>query len=229
MSEHDLTKSLFQNDFLQWLIHTTEANPRPEANLSLEVLSLRLLQVNFVAIHTSSFAATHTILDLASSPPEKDYLSAIRQESEAILAEENGVWTKAAIAKMYRVDSAIRESQRMNGLTSNGLIRKVVAPEGVVIPNGTHVACGHRISTPGWAMHHDDTLYKDSRTYDALRFSAPREKFEASAKSGNADHAEILKHKNLSMITTSDQHLVFSHGKHAWYGQPFPGIRRRDF
>jgi cytochrome P450 len=182
----------------------------------LEVLSLRILQVNFVAIHTSSFAASHTILDLASSPPKEDYLSAIRQESETVLAEENGTWTKSAVIKMYRADSAIRESQRMNGLTTNGLVRKVVAPEGIIIPNGTHVAQGHRISTPGWAMHHDNALYEDSRKFDALRFSAPREKFEGWAKSENPDHTEILKYKNLSMITTSDQHLVFSHGKHAW-------------
>jgi cytochrome P450 len=41
-----------------------------------------------------------------------DYVEPLRQEVEAVLAEEG--WTKAGIDKMYKIDSFIRETQRLD-------------------------------------------------------------------------------------------------------------------
>jgi hypothetical protein len=43
-----------------------------------------------------------------------EYIEPLRQEVEAVVAEEG--WTKAAIDKMYKLDSFLREAQRMEGL-----------------------------------------------------------------------------------------------------------------
>jgi cytochrome P450 len=41
-----------------------------------------------------------------------DYVEPLRQEVEAVLAEEG--WTKAGIDKMHKIDSFIRETQRLD-------------------------------------------------------------------------------------------------------------------
>ena len=45
-----------------------------------------------------------------------DYIGPLRQEVDAVISEEG--WTKAAIDKMYKIDSVIRETQRMDSISS---------------------------------------------------------------------------------------------------------------
>ena len=65
------------------------------------------------------------MFDLYSSPPEMGYIEALREEAAHILAEEEGVWTKAGLAKMLKMDSALRESMRLGGGGARRLTRKV--------------------------------------------------------------------------------------------------------
>ena len=53
---------------------------------------------------------THVIYDLAARP---ECIQPLRDEIEPIIAAEG--WTKAAMAKMWKLDSFMKESQRMNG------------------------------------------------------------------------------------------------------------------
>jgi len=48
---------------------------------------------------------------LLSNP---EYIEPLRQEVEAAVAEEG--WTKAGLDKMYKIDSFLRETQRLDGL-----------------------------------------------------------------------------------------------------------------
>jgi hypothetical protein len=43
-----------------------------------------------------------------------EYIEPLRQEVEAVVAEEG--WTKAGMDKMYKIDSFIRETQRVDVL-----------------------------------------------------------------------------------------------------------------
>jgi cytochrome P450 len=54
---------------------------------------------------------TQVLCRLVSNP---EYLEALRQEADAVLAEEG--WTKAGIDKMRKLDSFVRETQRMDVL-----------------------------------------------------------------------------------------------------------------
>ena len=93
---------------------------------SMRNLILRLLMTNFLAMHTSSLvracfpvsilltdvlvqAFTHALYYLAANP---EYAVALREEVNAVVGEYG--WTKAAIDRMCRIDSFIRESQRLN-------------------------------------------------------------------------------------------------------------------
>jgi hypothetical protein len=44
-----------------------------------------------------------------------DYIEPLRQEVEAVIREEG--WTKAGIDKMFKIDSIIRETQRIDGVS----------------------------------------------------------------------------------------------------------------
>ena len=54
---------------------------------------------------------THALFDLAAAP---EYIQPLRDEIEPIVAAEG--WTKAAMDKMWKLDSLFRESQRLNGI-----------------------------------------------------------------------------------------------------------------
>ena len=92
-------------DLLQWMMDNAEGR-------SKSVLSAINLHVAFAAIHTSAVAVTHIIYDLCAMP---EYVEPLRQEIEEALAAEGGP-TKKAFLKMPKLDSFMRESQRLNPL-----------------------------------------------------------------------------------------------------------------
>jgi hypothetical protein len=56
---------------------------------------------------------TQVLCRLVSNP---EYIEALRQEVDAAIAEEG--WTKAGIDKMRKLDSFVRETQRMDLLAA---------------------------------------------------------------------------------------------------------------
>lgn len=72
----------------------------------------------FAAIHTTGMAATHAIFDLAAHP---EYISELRAEIDAVTAEEpDRQLRKVGMAKLRKLDSFIKESQRMSPPTMSG-------------------------------------------------------------------------------------------------------------
>ena len=59
---------------------------------------------------------THALYHLAASP---ELLQPLREEVEAVIANDG--WTKAAMGKMRKLDSFMRESQRINGINGSEL------------------------------------------------------------------------------------------------------------
>lgn len=106
------------------------------------------------------------LFNLATRP---EYLQPMREEVEAVINEEG--WTKSAIGKLRKLDSFVRESQRMTSafcmlcvyissvarfLTSNSKVsvrRKVV--KDFTFSNGVTVPAGTTIGIPHGCIHHD--------------------------------------------------------------------------
>lgn len=102
-----------------------------EVESSLRNLFLRVMTVNFGAVNSTSMvlliisspnipingfwlqAFIHALYHLAARP---DYIQQMRDEVEAVISEEG--WTKDAISKMYKIDSFLKETQRLNGIGS---------------------------------------------------------------------------------------------------------------
>jgi cytochrome P450 len=207
-------------DFITWTIRTA-LQDKNEFELDPVVISKRIMPLEFAATHTTSMTGLGIILDLLSSDPALGYLEGIREEAARVLKEEGGHWTKNGLARLFRLDSAIRESMRVSNFARTLVERKVVAAEGITHKEeGWHVPYGRHFTLNLHGIHHDNELYENADTYDAFRYSRPRETFEAKSQDEKGSE-EVLKLKQLGMVTTGDAHLPFGHGRHACPGRFF--------
>lgn len=200
------------NDFITWQIKTAMSEGRTEECDPWRI-SLRIMPLDFAAIHTTAMTGHAALLDILSAEP--NVLERLREEAERVYKEEGRQWTKKGLAKLYRMDSAIRESQRFSSFAQTFLHRKVLAKDGIIGPDGVHYAYGSILSAAWWATSNDDELFPRADKYDAFRYSRDREAYEAKPAE-ERDQAETLKLKQSAIVTTSDIHLPFGHGKHAW-------------
>ncbi|KIK94712.1 hypothetical protein PAXRUDRAFT_11881 [Paxillus rubicundulus Ve08.2h10] len=178
------------NDFLSWLMDHPEASES-----SIKDLTLRILSVNFAAIHTSSNLFTQALYIMAANP---QYMQPLREEVESIV--EKGGWSKGALAKMRKIDSFLTECHRIEGIGCVSMTRKVMKDftfsDGTVLPKGT------LLTTASQATHLDNANYENAGRFDPFRFANMRE-----------EEGEAIKH---SYASTNSEYLAFGHGKHAW-------------
>jgi len=115
-------------------------------------------------------------------------------------------WTKIAMGKMYRLDSFIKETQRLTGLGVGSMGRTVA--NDFVFSDGTFVPKGTSLSVPMRAIHTDDTIYDNPHDFKPFRFAEMREESEKGWG-------------QFGMVSTSVDWLPFGHGKHACPGRFF--------
>ena len=203
------------NDYVTWHIETALAEGKAK-ELEPEMISRFLMPINFAAIHTTTFTITTALFNLLSSDPTKRYVEQLRDEIEQIFAEENRVWTKQGLNKMVKTDSAIRESMRLSNFGTRGCQRKVTAKDGLRNEDEEWTApYGSMISIDIYDIHHDPEIYPDPFTYNPFRFSDLREEYESKPVE-ERNEKELLKMKQLGIVTTSETFLPFGHGRHAW-------------
>jgi len=200
------------NDFVTWSIRTAQAEGRSD-ELTPTRISMRLMPINFASIHTTAMTGHSVILDILSADPS--VIAALRDEAARIHAEEGRKWTKTGLSRMYKLDSAIRESQRFSAFALTFVHRKVVAREGVTGPEGVHFEYGTIVSAPWTGVAADSDIHERADTYDAFRYSRGREAYEAKAAE-ERDQEEGLKLRGTGLVTTSERHFPFGHGRHAW-------------
>ena len=126
---------------------------------------------------------------------------------------------------MRKVDSFIKECQRLEGIASGkclcthsmhqllklfnplvGLTRKALKDftfsDGTFVPKGTVVVAAIR------SIHYDETFYENVHTFKPFRFSDLHE-----------EDGEGVKHQ---FTLTRTEYLPFGHGRYAWYDLSFP-------
>ena len=198
------------NDYISWHIKLAMAEGRHD-ELTPDMISRRLMPVNFAAIHTTALSITSTIFDLVSSPYSPGWLKGIQEEAERVLAEEGGQWTKSSLARCHRSDSAIRESMRVSNFLAVNVVRKVMPAKGIENKaEGWRAPQGALLGVDMHSIQHDPDIYPDPDTYDPFRFL----KLSVTADKVNATG-------NTGLVATSDTFLTFSHGRHACPGRFF--------
>jgi len=133
-----------------------------------------------------------------------EYIEPLRQEVEVAIAEEG--WTKNGIDKMNKIDSFIRESQRVDGLFTWGVSRLALRP--FTFSNGVTIPAGTLVSLPIRPIHVDEDIYPNAEKFDGNRFLKLREESSNMA----------AKHQ---MFTASTELLSFGYGRHACPGRYF--------
>ncbi|KAH8105090.1 cytochrome P450 [Cristinia sonorae] len=187
-----------QNDMVSWLIDLA-----PRGKETVPSVALRVLTVNFAAIHTSTMTFSNVLYHLAASP---EYQVELREEVDRVVAEHG--WSKEALGKMIKVDSFIKETGRFEGLGALSLTRKAVKDftfsDGTFIPKGTIVSATSR------ATHFDDENYENAEMFDPWRF----------ARMEKTDSADTAALRN-QFVNARPEILTFGLGKHACPGRFF--------
>lgn len=227
MTSLDGKKDDVNEDYITWHIRMALAEGRT-AELDPVAISKRLLPIEFAAIHTTVLTGFFVMVDLLTSDPA--FIEGIREEVK--LAREStpeNHWTKPSLARLWRTDSAIRESMRVSNFATSLVKRKVIAPGGITnAAEGWHVPYGGLLMLDLAGTHHDPDLYANPDKYDAFRYARQREAYEAATVTtpGGVEQkdkmpeqiaADAMRGLKLGMVTTSDSHLAFGHGRHAWY------------
>lgn len=196
------------NDFLEWSIAQAKAIGNPYDSTT-RALAGRIMLLNFVAIHTSSFALTHVIFDLAAG--KRGHIHELRAEIATALSAHGGKWTKLTLADMPKIDSTMRESQRLNSFMSVGLTRLVIAPEGVTTPSGVHIPAANILCTHAYEVLNDENIYAEPNTFMPFRFLEKR----------TDEGVETPQRARQAWAKTSPTYLIFGHGRHACMGRFF--------
>ncbi|PBP27567.1 hypothetical protein BUE80_DR001381 [Diplocarpon rosae] len=205
-----------ENDYIQWCIDHSYRNNDPSLR-NPDLISKRLSVLQFAGIQSSAITLTNLILDLGASPLISKYLSIMREEVRSELGAENGVWSKAALARMVTLDSAARESLRLWAFVSRGVMKQVVKKDGINLPTGEHLPFGTNVGIHNYPVHHDEDYYQNPYSFDPLRFCSPIEPANQYEKKS----AQSVRYKGTPLVTTTPKYLAFSHGKHSCPGRFF--------
>ncbi|RYP50348.1 hypothetical protein DL768_004113 [Monosporascus sp. mg162] len=160
------------SDFLQWTIDAAVQSGDPYM-MKPDMIMGRVLLLNFVSIHTSSFAIIQVLLDLAANSP--DCIEELRTEIMAGLEKHGGEWNKRTLGDMPKLDSVFHESQRMNSIVTVASPKPVCNPEAITTPSGLHLPYGAYIGIPSYPILHDQVLYPGPETFRSFRFAGRRE------------------------------------------------------
>ncbi|KAJ4360323.1 uncharacterized protein N0V89_000884 [Didymosphaeria variabile] len=205
------------NDFITWTIRTATSEGRND-ELKPDRIAMRVCPLNFASIHTTAITAHSALIDVLSAEPS--VAEALREEATRIYNEDGKQWTKNGLARMYKLDSAIRESQRHSTMAMSLIGKKVVAKEGITSPEGIHYPYGCLLSYAWLPVAHDEEFYAKEDAYDAFRFSRDRERFDSMTENEKAS-VDMLKLRQSGMVTTGHAHQAFGHGRHACPGRFF--------
>lgn len=187
------------HDMMTWIM---ENSPSGKAT-DLEWQAKYQLQIATAAMHTTSNTLTHIFFDLAAHP---EYLPVLREEILATTAADPlGVLSKTSLPLLKKMDSFIKESQRMNPFSSTGFSRKILKPtrlsDGLLLPSGITV------TTPVSQISMDPDIYSNPEVFDGLRF------FKMRKKRGEENKWQY--------VTTSKESLNWGSGVHACPGRFF--------
>lgn len=94
-------------DMLQWI-----EDASTDADKQSERIVDRQLGMSFAAIHTTTNHLTNVIYDLAARWDQ--YGPELREEVEEALVADGGAWKKQTLTKLSKLDSFMKESQRLN-------------------------------------------------------------------------------------------------------------------
>ncbi|APA15883.1 hypothetical protein SS1G_09235 [Sclerotinia sclerotiorum 1980 UF-70] len=183
-------------DMIQWMIDNSGDNAK-DATFQGRCQLL----IAFAALHTTSGLLGNVILDLAARP---HYIKALREELDANLPEGAQI-TKQILTKLQKMDSFLKESQRVNPLNLVTMNRKMM--DTVQLSDGTILPKGSFVGMAAGSIAFDGRIFENPEEFDGFRFEKLRQQEGAENK--------------YQLVTTGKDSLAFGHGTHACPGRFF--------
>ncbi|KEF63720.1 uncharacterized protein A1O9_01698 [Exophiala aquamarina CBS 119918] len=171
-------------------------------SIAYDVEKQLLYQMTLVAVGTvTTYSSIVQVLyDLADHP---EYTPMLREEVDAADRDQNGYFTKDAVFEMKKLDSFIKESQRLRAPDMSTFQRAATAD--ITLSDGFFIPKGTKLEIPTAAIQVDEHIYPDAQTFDGLRFYHERQK-----------PGEDNKHLYVSV---GHNDLSFGFGRHACPGR----------
>ncbi|KAK6442950.1 hypothetical protein LTR95_000828 [Oleoguttula sp. CCFEE 5521] len=192
-----------RDNFAHWLAAADQGR-QPDDEIMADALAGQLASAEFSPLHTSTFAITNSILDILSSPHHNEILATLCNEAEAALHGAPKSWSRPDILRLELADSVIRESQRLNRTTGKAMLRRVVAREGLTLPDGTHISNGFYIGLSAEGIHMDPDLYESPEEFRPFRFAGTDGREQAR-----------------KLVSIGTDYLPFGYGRHGCPGRFF--------
>ncbi|KAK2867855.1 hypothetical protein FQN49_003401 [Arthroderma sp. PD_2] len=184
-------------NMIQWAL----ASARDDSMTAEEQADIQLT-LSMAAIHTTSTTVLYCLYDLCAHP---EYIEPLRKELKTVLAETDGRLVKRNMAKLRKLDSFIKESQR---LSPPGLVamQRIVVSD-ITLSDGSLLPSGTAVGVPNWGVTRDGQLWANPETFDGFRFAKLRD--EAGAE-----------HRH-QFATAGPDSLSFGYGPQACPGRFF--------
>ncbi|KAL8951312.1 MAG: hypothetical protein Q9222_002711 [Ikaeria aurantiellina] len=126
------------NDFIDWWIEKSPETKRRDSY----ALTLALIQLNIAGIRSTGMVVMQALFDLAG---RAGYTEPLLAELDEVISEHGtALLPPRAVAKLVKLDSFLKESQRHVAQNLLSIYRKVMSPlrlkDGDILPSGSYVA-----------------------------------------------------------------------------------------
>ncbi|PVH97495.1 cytochrome P450 [Periconia macrospinosa] len=208
LEEHDTGKWELDNtneanlNMIAWLVDSAKGADRDASTLAhIEVL------LALASVHTTLQRLISTLYDLTANP---SYIEDILQEIGEV---QSSGWSISSYAKLRKMDSILRESQRMSPPTIVGMKRIFQAP--YTFTTGFHVPAGAHVCLPTFAIENDPAVTPSPEIFDGLRSYRKRLASKVSSHGKDQEH----------IFTTPEKTMLgFGFGKTACPGRFFADV-----
>lgn len=196
-----------ESNVLAWLAELAKGTDRnPDTLAHVEVL------LALASVHTTLLRMVNVLYDLTANP---QYLEELKLEIQRETESKEG-WNNNSYSKLHKLDSVLRESQRMSPPTTLGLKR--LFKQSHTFSNGLYISEGTYVCLPTFAIENDPEHTENPERFDGLR--AYRQKQQESL-SGGVTASGAGKHDFSSADRTV---LSFGYGKASCPGRFFAAL-----
>ncbi|KAF7944223.1 hypothetical protein EAE96_010625 [Botrytis aclada] len=199
-----------QGTFVSWVMKWSDEKKKEDPF----ALAHYQLILSFASIHTTATAVTHLLFDLAAHP---QFIEPLRQEIDQVLTDndwkdDNGIkdLKQSALPKLKKLDSFLKESQRLSPLDLVFNMRSTTSPlrlsTSETLPTGTRITFDAHSANLS-SSNVSSPPHDPPEIFSPFRWSTLRE------APGNESKYQY--------VTTSKESVNFGHGNHACHGRFF--------
>ncbi|KAL9006855.1 MAG: hypothetical protein Q9188_000386 [Gyalolechia gomerana] len=165
------------------LLHWMAEKGRNEIERDPINVARRQIFLGLRSIHTTASATYHAIHDLCAHP---GLIDPLRQEISGPMKAKTGNLEEQDLAKLWKLDSFLSGSQRVNPPFRTSFHRLALQP--ITLSDGTHLPRGTFIPIPSASTLYGPSTVPDPHTFDAFR------NYRKRLEPGGAKHLPPVRH-----------------------------------